>query len=199
MRSSGSSEFAVQDMYKVPHREQEIFPNPQCKPLAKLGREIHIHQLFPGGRLDDLRNTFIRYFQKSLSFKEMVQYPYIINISGQVTVLSLYAWTSDVFICAGQEAYFGPLLAEMEPCLSWDFLAFDELTWQVLFQYPRILARKMIRAKDKVIAGLERYFEVSVEARGNIAWFTKAMEVEMRNVGLDTHEIAVMMMTIYWG
>ena len=199
MRSSGSSEFAVQTMYEVPDREKEIFPNPQRKPLAKLGREIHIHQLFPGKRLDGLRSTFIRYFRKSLSLKHMAQYPYTSSVSEQAVVLSLYPWTSDIFICAGQEAYFGPLLAEMEPKLSWDFLTFDELTWQVLYQYPKFLASKMIRAKDEVITGLERYFEVPVEARGGMAWFTPAMEAEMRNVGFDTHEIAVMMMTIYWG
>ena len=199
MWGAGSSEFAVQTMYEIPNRDKEIFPNPQRKPLARLGREIHMNQLFPGKRLDDLSRTFIRYFHNCLSIKHMGQCPYALKVSEHAAVLSLYAWTSDILVCAGQEAYFGPLLADMEPKLSWDFLTFDDHTWQVLYQYPKFLAGEMVRAKDEVIAGLERYFDVPVEARGGSAWFTPAMEAEMRNVGFDTHEVAVMMMTIYWG
>jgi hypothetical protein len=57
----------------------------------------------------------------------------------------------------------------------------------------------MIKGKSKVISGLERYFTLSAEKRVGAAWFTPAMETKMKNLGFNTHDIAVMMMTIYWG
>ena len=199
MKSSGSSDHVVTKMFQRPDPEKEIFPNPNRKPLAKLARELHSYQLYPGKELDSLCDTFLEYFKRKLSLKTISQHPYVSNVTSHDVVLSLYTWTSDVLICGGQEAYFGPLLTDTEPNLSWDFLIFDDLTWQVLYQYPKFLAGTMINAKSKVIAGLERYFNIPEEQRGGMAWFTPALEAEMRNLGFDTHDVAVMMMTIYWG
>ena len=199
MRTSGSSDHVVTRMFQAPDPEKEVFPNPNRKPLAKLARELHMHQLYPGRELDSLCDAFLEYFKRELSLKTISQHSYVSNVTSHEVVLSLYTWTSDVLICGGQEAYFGPLLADTEPNLSWDFLVFDDLTWQVLYQYPKFLAGTMIKAKGKVITGLERYFNIPAEQRGGMAWFTPAMEAEMRNLGFDTHDVAVMMMTIYWG
>ena len=199
MRTSGSSDYVVRKMYETPDPHKAVFPNPQNKPLAKLARELHIYQLFPGKPLDGLRGAFVEYFNRSLSLEPMSQYRYLRVSTDQAVVLPLYTWVSDLFISAGQEAYFGSMLGQVEPELTWAFLEFDDLTWQVLYEYPKILARTMIKAKSKVIAGLERYFTLPTDQRGDAAWFTPAMEKEMRNLGFDTHDVAVMMMTIYWG
>ncbi|KAF4633489.1 hypothetical protein G7Y89_g4633 [Cudoniella acicularis] len=199
MRTSGSSEFVVHKMFETPDPKKAIFPNPHNRPLAKLARELHMHQLFPGAPLDELRGVFLDFFNRSFTFKNMAQASYASSVSDQEVVLPLNLWTSDVMICAGQEAYFGPHLAEIDSQLTWDFLEFDDYTWQVLYQYPRFLASDMFKAKEKVIAGLERYFEIPEEKRGKSSWFTPAMEKEMRNLGFSTHDVAVMMMTIYWG
>jgi hypothetical protein len=199
MRTSGSSEYVIHKMYETPDPEKAIFPNPHNRPLAKLARELHNHQLLPGKQLDDLRSTFIEYFHKSLILKHMTQHPYVSSATDHEVVLPLYTWSSDLMICGGQEAYFGLYLAEVEPSLTWDFLEFDDLTWQVLYQYPKILANSMFKAKAKVIAGLERYLTEPEQKMGRSSWFTLAMEKEMRNLGFDTHEVAIMMMTIYWG
>lgn len=199
MRTSGSSEDVVSKMYQVPDPEKAKFPNPNNKPLAKLARELHIFQLFPGEPLNSLCSAFVEYFKQTLTLKTMSRYRYTKSFSDQDVVIPLYTWVSDVFVSAGQEAYFGRVLGQVEPELTWAFLEFDDLTWQVLYQYPKFLANTMIRAKSKVIAGLERYFTLPPDKRTGASWFTPAMEIEMRNLGFDTHEVAVMMMTIYWG
>lgn len=199
MRTSGSSEHVVVKMYEPADPEKAIFPNPRNKPLAKLARDLHHHQLLPGKELDSLRGTFIEYFDKQLNLKHMQSHSYVKSFTDNEVVLPLYLWSSDVMICGGQEAYFGPHLGKLEPNLTWDFLKFDDLTWQVLYQYPPFLARTMFRAKAKVIDGLERYFSLPEEERGGSSWFTPNMETEMRNLGFDTRQVAIMMMTIYWG
>lgn len=199
MRTSGSSEDVILKMYKPMDPKKANFPNPQNKPLAKLARELHIYQLFPGKNLDSLYANFVEYFKQSLNLKTMSQYRYTRISTDHDVVVPLYLWVSDVFVSAGQEAYFGPALAQVEPELTWAFLEFDDLTWQVLYQYPKFLASTMIRTKSKVIDGLERYFTLPTDKRPGASWFTPAMETEMRNLGFGTHDVAVMMMTIYWG
>ena len=199
MRSSGSSESVIQKMYETPDPEQAIFPNPQNKPLAKLARELHIHQLFPGEHLNALCAAFVKHFNQTLTLKTMSRHRYTRSSTNYEVVVPLYTWVSDVFVVAGQEAYFGPVLGRVEPELTWFFREFDDLTWQVFYQYPKFLASTMIEAKSKVIAGLERYFTLPADERAGAAWFTPAMETEMRNLGFNTHDVAVMMMTIYWG
>jgi hypothetical protein len=199
MRTSGSSPFVIQKMFEQPEREKHIFPNPHNKPLANLARDLHFTQLFPGNHLDELLNTFHECFDKSFVMKSLRQLSYVKCVSDRSVVLPLNLWTSDVMIRAGQEAYFGAYLGEVDPDLTWNFLAYDDLTWQVLYQYPKFLASTMYKAKEKVVDGLERYFTAPAEMRGKSSWFTPAMEKEMRNLGFDTHDVAVMMMTIYWG
>lgn len=53
----------------------------------------------------------------------------------------------------------------------------------------------MTRSRDEVTDGLE----VEVGARKGMACFTPVTEAGMRKVGFDTHDFAVVMMTIYWG
>lgn len=199
MRTSGSSEFVIKKMYETPDPDKAIFPNPRMKPLAKMAKDLHIHQLYAGKPLDVLREEIYKFYDSPMKLKHMSQLSYTISSGPNEVVLPLYIWTSDVIIGAGQEAYFGPLLAKVAPQLIWDFLEFDDLTWQLLYQYPKFLAKKMYSARDRVVIGLEKYFTELQTNRGVKSWFTPAMENEMRNLEFDTHEVAIMMMTIYWG
>lgn len=199
MRISGSSEHVILNMYKPMDSERTKFPNPQNKPLANLARELHMFQLFPGKPLDSLYAAFVNHFKKCLNLRTMSQSRYTRSSTEHDVVVPLYVWVSDAFISAGQDAYFGPALAKVDPELTWAFLEFDELTWQVLYQYPAFLASTMIKAKNRLIAGLERYFTLPLDERPGASWFTPAMETEMRTLGFSSHDVAVMMMTIYWG
>ncbi len=201
MRTFGSSNHCLKVMYNyTPHNtHQHDFPNLHHKPLAKLARELHIKQLFPGLHLDDLGNKFGDYFRDSLVLELMSSKAFATQKTSNSVVVPLLKWSSDLFILGGQRAYFGGLLEEIDPNMPWTFLEFDELSWQVLYQYPRIATRRMGQMKDKLIQDLEIYFSTPVEQRTGDAWFTKAFEHEARQIGIETHDIATMMVTIYWG
>ena len=196
MRTSGCSESAVQKMYQDADLTKTIMPNPNKKPLIKLARDIHKQQLFPGEQFDVLLARFIDYFHRGLSIVSIAQCSYASFTTGNEIVLPLSDLASDVFISAGQEAYFGRHLAEVNPNLPWTFRDFDDLTWQVFYQYPRRFASKMHQAKDKIIADLGQYFEATDKKRADAAWFIHCVEAELKGVGFSKHDVAVMMMTI---
>ena len=198
MRACGCSKFAVQAMYEDPDPVKTIRPNPQSKPLIFLARDMHNQQLFPGYHLSLLHEKFIKYFDKALRLESLAQYSHASHsLQGEI-IVSLGDLTSDIMINAGQDAYFGASLDKIDTRLAETFRVFDDLTWQIFYQYPELLSQKMHKAKRRIITVMEQYYNSPAEDRLDASWFARSMEAELRNVGFDTHDLAVMMMTIYW-
>lgn len=198
MRETGVSKDGRDKMFQPPNPAKAIFPNPYNRPVARLAREMHIHQLFPGHLLPATGNEFIKFFDVNLTLDSLSKRTRYVNCSNSGIRLSLQLFTSDLFANAGQEVYFGKLLREINPNMTWDFLEFDDLTWQVLYNYPRVLSGKMIAVRDRLIASMQAYFESPPSKREDTVWFTPAMEKEMRALDTSDRDIACMMVTIYW-
>ncbi|KAG7005468.1 hypothetical protein G7Y79_00019g046480 [Physcia stellaris] len=158
---------------------------------------MHIQQLYPGRYLDELGNRFDEFFNRHLHTDNILKNcAYARASKDHSIVMPLMLWCSDVFTRAGQEAYFGTLLEKIDPEMTWKFLEFDELSYQIQFQYPKWLSTKMHKAKEALVKDLMAYFDTPQE---HDAWFVKAMENEMRALKLSTYDISILMVTIYWG
>jgi hypothetical protein len=199
MRILGNSEQSVRVMFTPLPTEKKGFPNPHGKPLGILFREMHIHQLFPGENLDFLENRFYEFFNENLTMDRLKeQCSYAISKAPESIDLPLTQWCSDYLVKGGQKAYFGPRLADIDSDLTDAFIVFDELSYQVIYQYPRFLAKKMLAARDRVLQGLERYMQLSRDDRVEDSWFVGAMEDELRAIGMSARDMAIATMTIYW-
>ena len=200
MRSTGSSERVVDLMYRPMVKNKPGFPNPAGKPLAHFAINMHRNQLYPGNNLDYLGDQFLQYFDQNLSLDGIIKGRKYAATSPdeKSVVLSLATWTSDFVVCAGQKAYFGETLEKIDPNFTWKFIEYDELAWQVLYQYPAFLSRKMHAARDHLTASIQRYFDTPADDRAESAWFVRAMELEMRGLGMSSEELAPMMAVIYW-
>ena len=202
MRVCGCSDACIKAMYKPLSKDKKGFPNPQAKSLARLAREIHIQELYPGDGLDMFDSRFVEFFLQNLQLSTMATCLVArcsVTLTDSEVTLPLSLWCSDIFIRGGQTAYFGDRLAQIDPDLTWAFLEFDELSWQVHYQYPKILSRRMRSARDQVIAGLDTYFRLPASERTGNVQFISHMETEMRSLGIDNRNIAAMMMILYWG
>ena len=200
LKTAGNSPFCVEAMYKPLPKDKPGFPNPKAKPLATLARDMHLQQLYPGEYLDILSHAFDNLFDRHLHVDSILRSCTYARATGSNdVVLPLMVWCSDVFTRAGQEAYFGTLLEKIDAEMTSKFLEFDDLSYQIQFQYPRWLSSKMRKSKDKLVKDLMVYFDTPQDQRHGDAWFVKAMENEMRALALSTYDISVMMLTIYWG
>ena len=199
MRWCGSSDSCIQSMYRA--RYDTLFPNSKGRPLAVLARDMHIHQLFPGSNLQFLDKRFYENFNQRIRFESILAdyRDRRMRAFDNEIVVPLNSWVSENFVKAGTDAYFGPRLLELDPHLVQTFLEFDDLSWQVLYQYPKVLAGKMYTARDRLTQAIEKYFQLEQDKRYGDAWFTKAMENDMRKIGIGNHDLATMMMTIHWG
>ena len=98
---------------------------------------MHLQQLYPGKYLDKLGQDFDKWFDRHLHVGNILgNCTYARATEGKSIVMPLMVWCSDVFTRAGQAAYFGPLLEKIDPEMTWKFLEFDELSYQIQFQYP---------------------------------------------------------------
>ncbi|KAI1127998.1 cytochrome P450 [Nemania abortiva] len=200
MRILGNSESCVREMFKpLPKlRGGSGFPNPHGKPLGILFREMHIHQLFPGSNLTFLESRFSQFFHEQLRLSKIAEAPYAKQEAPGTLVVPLVQWCSDYFAKAGQDAYFGPTLTEIDPGLTDDFIVFDELSYQVIYQYPHFLAKKMRASRDRILKAFKIYLALPPAKREKAAWFVGASMVEMEALKLSEEDKAIAIMTIYW-
>ena len=200
LKTAGCSPFCVKAMYTPLAANKAGFPNPHSKPLATLARAMHHKQLYPGKDLDILSQNFDKFFNRRLNVQNIFHdCPYAEPGENNSVVMPLMVWCSDFFARAGQEAYFGPLLEKIDPDMTQKFLQFDDLSYQIQFQYPKWLSTKMHTAKDELVEDLMVYFGTPQAERHGDAWFVKAMEDEMRALKLSVYDMSVLMLTIYWG
>jgi hypothetical protein len=63
-----------------------------------------------------------------------------------------------------------------------------------------MFCRDMLAAKDKICHALQRHFDIPMEERASEdTFFVRTMETEMRQLGLNSEDISILMMTVYWG
>ncbi|RYP26191.1 hypothetical protein DL767_008143 [Monosporascus sp. MG133] len=180
--------------------KQTRFPNPEGQALGYFVRDMRHHQLFPGQNLDLLEKAMLNWFNRHLRLPVLQTLCASCTASTSECVIEvpLVKWRSELFTRAGEVAYFGDTLEKIEPNMATTFLEYDDLSWQVLYQYPRIFSSKMHTAMDRIQEIFLRYFEVPQGKRQGDAWFTKAVEDECRALGISEHDMARFMGTVYW-
>jgi hypothetical protein len=190
LKTVGCTDFTVNELYRPLPPDKDGFANPQSKPLAVLARDMHIQQLYPGGHLPSLGKDFDRYFAGHLQSDVLRKCSYATPQPDNSVSVPLLEWCSDVFTCAGQVAYFGTLLDEIDPLYTSKFVHWDDISYQLQFQYPKWLSREMHRGKAELVQGMVEYLDTPQSKRSGDAWFVKAIEDELRALKLTTEDMA---------
>lgn len=196
IRTCGSSKRVVEKLYQD--------PPPSSERNESLGRSLHNVQVqqSSGQKLEDLSAVFVRCFEKSLLFENVVmgsQYESKASETATLACISLKKLCSEIIINASQKVYFGNRLSEIDPNLAQTFIEFDTRSWQLLYHYPRLISEPMYAAKDRLINALTAYFETPAERKADATWATQLLEKEMRELGFTDREMGTLMMLQYWG
>lgn len=199
MRTNGNSEHAINTMYTTLPRDKSGFPNLQGESLGVLAQKMHIYQLHPGHEnLVHLQQKVRVWINNHLTLDNLHRVcHYAVSQSSTHLEVPLYQWASKLFVQLGQEVYFGAALGRINPEVPNDFLIFDELIWKVLYQYPDFLSQDMARGRARVVAALSQYFQTPADEREDAAWLIKAMEDEMRTLGVEVEDMAIIIFHLY--
>ena len=175
--------------------------NPGNKSLIRLAIDFHHLQLLQGphSHADEITDTFLGHIDKFLQWDVLLKDERLPALktaeSMQVSLLKL---CGRVLIEAGTRTYWGVRLWELEPDMLSSFYELDRGIWKILFQYPKIFSKEVIAVRDNITETLATYYRLPKETRQDAAWFTKSMETESREAGLNENEMAAAIMIIYF-
>lgn len=200
MRTNGNDEDTIRKVSSRLPRDKGGFPNPEGLSLIGLAERMHIHQLHPGENLRVLQGKVRHWINRQLNFDVIAkQCTFCPSRDSAQIQLPLYEWTSDYFVRLGQHVYFGDVLDQVDPTYSNAYITFDEVVWKMLYQYPPFLCRDMTAPRDQMMASLKAYFRLPREQRRDqAAWIINNMEDEMRAIGVDDENIAIMVFHLYF-
>lgn len=198
MRINGNDESTIKAVYSPLPADKAGFPNPHGDSLGVLAQKMHAHQLHPGENLVTLQKLVKVWIDKHANLGDLSKFPSAVSKGSKSIEVPLYWWCSETFIQLGQDVYFGETLSKIDPDLPAAFLTFDELIWKMLYRYPSFLSTDMTTARNQVIHSLDKYFRVpQSERKGEIAWLVTAMEDEMRAIGVEGENLAVVVFHLY--
>ncbi|KID66300.1 Cytochrome P450, partial [Metarhizium hybridum] len=183
-----------------PARRQSRLPQPTGRVHRSLGLKcsvMHAHPLHPGANLAFLQEKVQKWLNCHVHPKEICAKPTATSSGHKSVEVPFYQWCLKYLIQLGQDIYFGEMLARIDPTLPSAFFLFDELIWKMLYQYPGFLSLDMSVPRARVIASLDKYLQVPQERAGDAAWLVNAMEDEMRAVGVQGENLAIVIFHLY--
>lgn len=200
MRTNGNDEDTIKKVSTRLSRDKPGFPNPEGLSLIGLAERMHMYQLHPGENLQLLQGKVRDWINRRLNFDVLAkECTYGPTRTAERIQLPLYQWTSDYFVRLGQHVYFGDVLDKVDPSYPNAYIVFDEVVWKMLYQYPSFLCRDMTAPRDQMMASLKAYFQLPRnQRRDQAAWIINNMEDEMRSIGVDDENIAIMVFHLYF-
>lgn len=182
-------------------KDKSGFPNPNGDALSTLVRSVHMVQAYPGHNLKILDRHFIDWFDRNfrLPALEKLCVNYAVSLAEGGLQVPLWKFCSQMQVQAAGDSYFGPSLGHIEPDFAAIFLKFDDLCWQLLYEYPSLFTGELTGALRKMQSALQRYFEIPQTQRKGQLWQINTMENELRNVEISNEDIGILFFNIFWG
>jgi hypothetical protein len=202
MLAIGASEDALRKMWDLPGESENAVGSDTSqsqlhKALAHAGEDFYRQQLQPGDRLDELWPRIQNLIDESLLWHNITD---ICNVSRDKDTkrLSLWKWSREVLLSSVTGAIFGERLLQLQPDLLHHFVKFDDESWKLTYRIPRIWAKEMFVARDKITATMEQYFALPEKERADATWLVHTLEKEMRNIQLEGKDIAALFAMPFW-
>ncbi|KAH9890793.1 cytochrome P450 [Xylariomycetidae sp. FL2044] len=133
----------------------------------------------PGSGLDTLNREAIQVLAASLDRR----------VSQGTTIVGLYEWTRHEVFAATMEATYGPHNPFRQPDKEKAWFDYEPGIMPLLMDFmPSVFARKSLRARDLMVADLERYFQHDRHLDGSL--FVQLREKHSRDFGLTMKDTA---------
>lgn len=200
MRLNGNDEQVIQNVYTPLPVEKLGFANPKGLSLGALVQRMHVHQLHPGDYSAVLHVKIRDWINRELTFKALAKdYGSYASQGSKSVELPLYEWTSAYLVRLGQYAYFGDVLSEVDPAYAEAYMVFDEVIWKMLYHYPSFLCRDMTGPRDRMMSSLKKYLKLPTDyRRQHAAWLLNVMEDEMKAIGVDDDNLAILIFHLHF-
>ena len=200
------SPFARRQIFFEPNKDssglQLLGKNPSYRSLARLTVDLFREQLQPGPKLYKLVDVTLDSINRATTWSSMAGTRCVLNdvekTGDAFRDISLLNWCEDLLLKAANLTFFGGKLEELTPDILLKFLEFDSRSWKAMFRVPGFLSGDMIQYREKIVAAIEKYFDLPEDERKGANWFIEQQEAEMRNLGISTHDLSRCIAMIFW-
>ena len=175
-----------------------LHPNPKKMVLVHTGYDLLHKQILQPQLGQDLTERVMSYVEQTMRWDSFFDAT-ILAQNLDVKVVSLHNWCRDVLVEAQSRAFFGEYLRELEPMLTTIFDEWDCNSWMMVYQVPKIMAKRATVPRDRLIEVFKHYLESPQEKRAGGVPFVNELEDEDRHAGLSTEDSARILMIILWG
>lgn len=176
--------------------------NPSGKNLCHLQSDFYKQQLHPSERLDTLGVKFLGNINEHLRYDRISANYEVTSSKAQegtnFKTISLYRWCREVLVHSATQTFFGKQLFALDPNFLQTFYTYDSTSWKLLYKYPRPFAQDVNTAKRSLVSTLTAYLTLPSTSRQDASWLMQTLEREQRAIGIDTANIAAMMMLAHW-
>ena len=176
--------------FKVENSKRPDEKKLQPKSLVYRSEELCCKQLSPGAKLDDFTDTLCSVLAKSLRHEDLPRRHVDWKDGSTVTLMDFCA---DAALTTMARSLFGDLIYDITPDLSQCLYDYNEEAWKtLLIQYPTFAARKLHRAKHKILTTLYEFLKSPMEQRYGQSELIKALLEEQEFAGLDYKDRAAL-------
>ena len=188
----------VRTIWRTPEEGFEsLFPNPKGQALVHTGSNLFHKQALTPSLLEDLTDRFLSRVERGTRWDSFFPRT-VLAASGDERVVSLHWWALEVLVDAATGAFYGDIMASIEPDIAKIFDDWDQNAYLIAYRYPDYFARAATLPRDRIVDAIKRYYDLPRSERTDAVPYVLQQEDECRNAGLSNLDAAKLMMMLYW-
>ena len=202
MSAFGLNKAALQTVWHEPQPgDASYIPsnviNPTHKAHVHFTEEMYQRQLLPGAKLDGLSQKIIGFIDENLQWEKLAG-PSVMEISETYIQLSLKTFCRGKLIDMISHYMFGEKLYQIEPNIAEHMVQFNDDAWMVLFRYPKFMAPKLAKSRQKIQEAFRKYIQIPREQRSDAMWGMQNIIAAQEQAGIREKDRTALLLLVYW-
>lgn len=174
--------------------------NPLDKRFIDIQDEWIKEQFQGGERAKAAEKLLLEYLDKLLIWDKLSTPRYLISEDPEhgTKSLSLYSFCRYTLVDAACMTFIGPEILDIDPQFVEHYVQWDNTSWKIPHQVPRIFCRDLNKARDKLVDAFVKYYSRPEEERPRISWLFNRMQSEQQRLGFSVQETASISILMLW-
>lgn len=182
-------------LWKKPLAASEINPARKC--LIHLTQDLYKQHLMPGPTFSGLIEKYKEAVGQLLTWNRISSH-YNVAASARTQKISLFDFCSSVMIDATQMTLFDSVLYAIDPNMSQKMRKFTDELWKLMYPSRFIDCREVAAIREQYTKAFLIYQRLHNGMRKGEAWVVSRLIDQYRELGIDEHDSAAMLVMVYW-
>jgi hypothetical protein len=171
--------------------------NPAKKSLIHLTQDLYKQHLLPGPTFSTLIGKYKSAVTQMMSW-ERLSSTYGLLTASETRQVSLYDFCSSIMIDATQMTLFDTILFSIDPNMTRNMRQFTDELWKLMYPSRFIDSKEVAAIREQYARAFLVYQRLPKELRKGEAWVVSTLIDQYKELGIDEHDSAAMLVMVYW-